>query len=202
MIKKRPAPHFILITSTMIILFSLFYFYNKNAECKRLDCLTMNNLAKFRVKEIYEDSDSNYSALLGYDNYLLRIGVQSNLEPQEAENNINARVFRMKSLFTDAPAPYPGVISDKIVCDKAFVPEFKKEKINSIWFSYFTGYLTPRLTFGACTEDQVYYKGILAFFYCPSQKKLYQLEIIAPKEDYNTNPQRYTNMLHSISCRE
>ena len=160
----------------------------------------MTGLDEFRLEEVYQDDNNIYRALLFRKNDLLRVEVRSNIPKHEAEQHIRAQITRMKALFENTVSHYPGEISDEIVCGTEFTPTFTVDELTGVEISYFTGYLNRRLVFGACTEDQAVYRGILALFYCPNQEQLFQLEIIAPNEDFFASSETYEQMLWSIHC--
>lgn len=178
----------------------LFALTQKPKSCARLECLSMTGLDEFRLEEVYQDDNNIYRALLFRKNDLLRVEVRSNIPKHEAEQHIRAQITRMKALFENTVSPYPGEISDEIVCGTEFTPTFTVDELTGVEISYFTGYLNRRLVFGACTEDQAIYRGTLALFYCPNQEQLFQLEIIAPNEDFFASSETYEQMLWSIHC--
>jgi hypothetical protein len=158
---------------------------NRFFSCSRLSCLTLNNLSQFKSKEIYQENKNIFSGLLSYKKDLLRVEVRYRIKQIEAEQHINAQIINMKGLFAKATSPYPGEISDEIDCQEKFKPTFTKIKTASgVKIAYFTGYLNQRLVFGACTEDQMFYKGVLALFYCPKQKQLFQNRNHRPKKRF------------------
>lgn len=152
------------------------------------------------MKEVYQDDESVYRALLSHDDDFLRVEVRSNIPKDDAERLIQAQITRMKGLFEKAISPYPGEISAVIECGEEFKPVFSVENVNGIEVSHFTGYLNRRLVFGACTEEQAFYGGLMALFYCPAQEQLYQLEIVAPKSNFLKEKDKYVQKLHSIDC--
>lgn len=162
----------------------------------------MTNLNQYRLKEIYQDDGAIYRALYFDQNNLLRVQVQSRISEPQSQQYRQAQIVRMKGLFANAASPYPGEISDEIACGEKFIPQLKYLQAKNLEIAYFTGYLNQRLVFGACTEDQAIYHGFLAFFYCPKQAQFFQLELIAPKEDFFRSPGKYEEMLQSISCKK
>lgn len=184
-----------------VIILVFFIIIFGKPSCSTLECLSMNDLDNFRVKEIYQKDSDIYRALHSKDSDLLRIDIRSNISEPEASKRIQVLITRMKALFENRASPYPGEISDEIACGEEFKPVFAEEKINGIQVSYITGYLNERLVLGVCTEDQVFYKEILALFYCPETNQLYQLEIIVPKNSFMENKDKYLDMLYSISCK-
>ncbi|MFZ5845498.1 MAG: hypothetical protein ACOY0S_03465 [Patescibacteria group bacterium] len=185
---------------TLIVLIVGYLVYKPS--CRRLDCLTLANLAEYKVKEVYQDDKTVYRAMLTRDQDLLRAEVHSQVSSSQASQDVQAQITRMQALFAKAVSPYPGEISQEIVCGQKFTPEFKTYEKDGLLISYFNGYLNSRLVFGACTEDQAIYRGYFALFYCPKQKQLFQLEIIAPTHNFNKSPQKYNQILESIRCRK
>lgn len=183
----------------MLIL--VFFFGKKFTSCEKLGCLYLTGVDSFEVREIYQNDKDIYRALYGKNNDLLRVEIRNIKTEDQANKSIDAQTARMKALFENAAAPYPGEITNEIVCDKRFKPVFASDTINGIAITHFTGYLNDRLTFGACTEDQAVYRGIEALFYCKNQKKLYQLEIITPNKIFAENKSRYEDVLKSLRCK-
>lgn len=196
---KKPLIAVLIFFISVIGIAGLLFYFNKN-QCDRLQCLSMIGLDEFKLRETYENSLSTYRALLANNSDLLRVEVRSDLNPDEAANLITGQTVRMKTLFADAVAPYPGEITNEISCDSKFKPVYTEEKIYGIDISSFTGYLNDRLTFGACTDEQAAYRSILSLFYCPNQKKMYQVEIISPKDIFEKNEKKYREMAHSFRC--
>lgn len=191
---------FLFFTALLLLVFLSLYLVKIRQECQKLNCLKMKNLDKFKVQEVYQDNGRFYRALLSDKNDLIRVEVKSKVEEDEAEKNIEAEITRMKALFQNAASPYPGEVSDEIECSEEFKPVFKTMKETNPKISYFSGFLNSRLTFGVCTQDQAVYKGILALFYCSKQKQVFQLEMIAPKEEFSASPEKYQEMVESAAC--
>lgn len=192
---KKP----IILFFTLIIIATISFLYISSQSCKAINCLNITDLNDYKVKSIDENSKSIFRAVYSNDSDILRINITSDVDPSRAIQYINADITRSKELFSDAPAPYPGLVSDRIVCDKEFVPKFYKEKINNTEISYFIGYLSKGMAFGACTESEAYYKGVSSIFYCEDQKKLYNLEFISQKDNFDQK--KYEELLHAISCK-
>jgi len=195
----RPKLLLIFIFCVSIVILLILYAKKLNV-CKRLGCLSIQGLNEFKVKEVYQDNNNIYRALLFKDDDLLRVDLHSSISEEEANSSIQAQITRMKALFENATSPYPGEISDEIECGEKYMPAFLEKEINGIQVSYFAGFLNKRLVFGACTDDQAAYQGILALFYCPNLSQLYQLEIIAPNEKFSKSPEVYKQILESVSC--
>lgn len=172
----------------------------KYSYCSKIECLYFEEIDKFNLKDIYEDSKSVYRALFSHNQDYLRIEIRSDVKQETADRYINAQITRMKALFENTRSPYPGEISDTISCDEKFKPDIKSDLINGINVTHFSGFLNNRMTYGACTDDQAEYRGVFTLFYCQKQNKLYQLEIFSPKEFYEANQPKYNSILNSIRC--
>lgn len=191
---------FLIFFLIILLITSLALLMVQKKKCLQLHCLEMKGLNQFQVKEVYQNDKNIYRALLSKNDDLLRVEVHYNTLPNVASQSLQAEVTKMKALFENAPAPYPGMISDEIQCDKKFKPVYRTENINGLPIHSFDGFLNDRLVFGACTENQAIYRGLMALFYCPDQKQVYTLELIAPNNQAGANND-YFEDLSSLKCR-
>ncbi len=179
----------------------IFFFLDRyrapRSLCKNLTCITLPNLYTFHQKEEYADAPDAYRALYESPSALLRIEVKKVLAEQSDQELIGA-VSRMKALFEKAPAPYPGEISDAVVCDPAYIPTYREE--NGI--RYFTGYLNNRLTFGSCSKDQAAYKGLMGFVYCSNSSLLIKLELITETAAFPSREKELLSQMVSMTCAQ
>lgn len=189
-------PKLILIIA--IVVFVLFL-ARSFMSCKNISCINIAGITSYKIDTIDQDDNEGYKAIYKNSDNILRVEIVKNIDEQQAEQIIRARVTRLKGLFSDAPAPYPGMVSDKIVCDRKFVPKFYQKDVNGNNISYFTGFLSSRMTFGTCTEDESIYKGLYVLFHCPAQQKMYQLEFIGPKNEFNED--QNIESVSSLRCR-
>lgn len=177
------------------------YLIYSKLTCQRLACLSFTDSDKYKIKELYEENKYIFRALYKKGNILLRFEVRPNTSSSEAEQATQAQLSIIRGLFEDAAAPYPGEISKIITCSQKYKPEYLVKQQNGIKISYFTGFVNERLVFGSCTDDQAVYHDTMAMFYCDTQKKLYQLEIIVPRKDYQAYSNKYQKILDSIACK-
>jgi len=195
---KRKTIFFLTLIALLVLILSTVLLWKKT--CPKYGCINIKGIEQFRTQEVYRDDNNIYRALLSNNNDYIRIEVKSAVQERLAEENIQGEIVRMKALFENALSPYPGELSNEIQCSKEFKPVLKTETINNTQVSYFTGFLNQRMVFGSCVKDQAIYKGILTLFYCPAKKQLFQLEIIAPADSFNKAPEKYQQMLESVSC--
>jgi len=167
--------------------------------CSNLSCFLMTNTNDYAIEERYSDTKEVYRALYKHNNRYIRIEARP-IDPAQKDAELHAAINRMRALFEKAPAPYPGEISDAIVCDPAFIPIMKELKNADTQLTYFIGYLNNRMTFGSCSLDQAVYKGIVAYTYCPAKKLYLSLELFAPTKDFETNSAELENQIRSLRC--
>ena len=170
-------------------------------QCHRLSCLQLSDNAVLKLTEVYEDiPGSVYRARYQMGDFIVRVDVRSDVEPDAAIDYIHGRVAGMKALYDNLRSPYPGLLSNEIVCDEGFKPTYRSfTTAQTIQIQEIVGYLNDRLTFGSCQKDQAVYRGLMVLAACPKQKMLYQIEFITPIESFN---QSYLDTLtHSLTCR-
>lgn len=170
-------------------------------SCSRISCITIKDQNKYLLKDTYEENKYIYRAMYTNSGNLLRIETRPS-SPDEANQAIQTQIVRTKGLFEDAAAPYPGEISDVIACSNEYKPVYSSKQQNGINVSHFEGYINDRLVFGSCVDDQAKYHDTLAMFYCPNQKKFYQVEVIIPRKDYINNKQENDSILNSLGCKK
>ena len=186
----------IAVLLVVLLLFGKIFF------CQRLSCIKMSGLDKFRIKDIYQENNNNFRALYGYNDKILRVETTRQTSQFTADQYINAGIAQIKGLFTDALAPYPGVASNTITCEKKYQPVFNKiVTSDKLEISSFIAYLNRNLTYGSCTDNLATYRGISAYFYCPKNKLTYHLEIIAQRHEFESSEKDYQNMIKSIKCK-
>ncbi|HJX59418.1 MAG TPA: hypothetical protein VJ481_02580 [Patescibacteria group bacterium] len=180
---------------------ALFLIFNHFWKCEGLRCLSFTGLENYKTIEVYKNDASSYKAMLSIDSgELLRVETRYGWEPSQAQKYISSETQRIKGLFADAPAPYPGDVSNEIVCAKEYAPKYFEKNIGDTKLYYFLGNMNSRLTLGGCSPAQAVYKVQLGWIYCSQQKNLYQLEFIVPASSYDKNPERYEGVLVSIRC--
>jgi hypothetical protein len=155
------------------------------------------------LKDVYEEKrGSVFRGLytIGQGPELLRVDVRSGIDEIIAVDYIQERIAGMKAMYDNIRSPYPGLLSNEITCDDAYKPTYVSYETSSgIEITQIDGFLTDRLVFGACTKEQIAYRGMTLLFTCPADKQLYNLEFIAPTSAY---PERkFETIAHSLTCR-
>lgn len=109
------------------------------------------------------------------------------------------KLEQIKVLYQPRFSTYPEVITREITCEDKYKPLFGQVNSGSLTIYYAIGQLTERLTFGACADDLIKYRGIQAFYRCsdpPAEIELTVAEAISGKlsEDFPHN------LVSSITC--
>ena len=140
--------------------------------------LLSQELQGFRVDGHISDEESTKLTLRSSRD-VLRIEAISGIDKKSADALIEDEIITIRALYGAALSPYPGQISNQIVCNKKFMPVFGKKE-NELNYSYFVLFATERLTYGACSEDLVRYKAILAWTYCLERSSFYRIQLFSP----------------------
>ena len=90
------------------------------------------------------------------------------------------KISAFDALYADAPSPYPGEVSNKIVCNDQFKPVYREEITDHASYKYFLLHSTERFGLGACTEDAIKYKHLIGWMYCPQKNMLFIIKYFTP----------------------
>lgn len=169
--------------------------------CQGLNCVRIADRESYKIKQVYEDNPYIFRALYQKGNNLLRVDIHSNFSKSESDQVVQSQLAKIKGLFEDAAAPYPGEISDQIHCSDEFKPVYSSTRQNGIDISSFAAFVNDRLTFGSCTADQANYHDTMVMFYCAGQKNSIQIEILVPRQTHFENPEKTQKILDSVGCK-
>lgn len=129
---------------------------------------------------------------------VIRIKIIDKIDGESALRYIEDREYEIGTLYRETHSPYPGMISNAIDIPDELMPKRVYVSISGedVPVILLTG--TPRFTYGATAEELVRYRGGKAFFHCRQQKRLYEVELFIPKEDYTEK--MVLDILRSFSC--
>lgn len=169
-------------------------------RCIKISCIEIENKELFIMQQIYQDDKYTYKALMRKDNQILRIQVNHKLDANAAKQIINSNISSIKALYDNTFSPYPGVISKEITCTDEFKPDYSlNDDITKL--TKVDTYLNQNLTIGVCNQQQITYRTLIRYLYCPDQKQLYNLELIVPMASYSAKPEAYNQTADSIRCK-
>ena len=154
-----------------------------------ISCTNENDKTKkfegFELQETYKEDAVKKVFLYKNEENILRLKIIKNVDEDSAKNLINGEVLTMEALYGNALSPYPGAISNEIVCGSKFMPNKGNFFYNQVNATYFIAYLSERLTYGACAEDLAVYEGVISWAYCSKKREFRQMEFISPKNSFS-----------------
>jgi hypothetical protein len=174
---------------------------NTLVSCQTYECLLIPGKNVWKIQMIYEKDGSAFRGLLTHPKYFIRLERYSHIPQQTAIELTKIRLMQIQGLFDTARSPYPGVITDRIVCDDTYKPHPNIVTTTSgIGITYFSAFLNDRLQYGICTDDQIVYKVYTALFSCQQTNDWYSVEIIVPKANAATDS-AYVGLFRQIGCQ-
>ncbi len=178
----------------------LFAFAMSYHTCDRLTCISVSGKHTWKEIDAYEHTAKTYRALFQANTYRVRVEKNSGLTTDDAALLMKVNMMKISGLFDDARSPYPGALSDRIVCDHAYKPDIRHMTNDSqLPITYYTGWLNDRLQFGSCLDSELPYKSYNAYAYCPREKALYHLEWIINRS--KDNEDEYMNSMRTMRCQ-
>lgn len=103
----------------------------------------------------------------------------------EAQKIIDGKILTIEAQYGNELSPYPGMISNEIVCSQDMTPKKQVIKVGPLSISYFVASLTNRLTYGNCVDSETPYRSFIAWTFCPAKEEYRQLELIYPKANFD-----------------
>ncbi len=188
----------ILIIGLCSLLLAFFAFNNK---CSGIDCIIFKDSKDYKLKEVYQSDETSYRSLFEKELIKLRVDIKSEIKPEKADKDIEITIAKMQRLYEKERSPYPGEISDTIECDEKYIPNWSSKTVRGIKINYATALLNERLVYGDCSENQTKNKSLLVLFYCDNQKKIYNLEFIDDKIDFDKKSEYYLSTIDTLACR-
>ncbi|MBI5614076.1 hypothetical protein HY947_04090 [Candidatus Gottesmanbacteria bacterium] len=193
------ARKLLILVLICLITLGAIYVIQKN-KCKPWGCFEFEGDTSFLLKETYFTSNTVFRGLFSNDSVIMRIDRRILSKSESPENEFNARVMRFSEMFTKAPAPYPGDISDAIVCPDNMIPEKKEIPIQNGKLTYFLAHYGKRQNFGVCSMVDSAGIGVYAVLYCEKDNELQQVEFFS--SGYTSGEEKYLNKLvQSIWCK-
>jgi len=193
---KKILALFVLI---IIVIGSLFLILGN--PCNGYSCLDFKNKESFKETEQIENTQASYRGLLTKGDIRIRLEAYSAASQKIAEGFTQTKVMLLQGLFETVRSPYPGVLSNEIVCEERFKPTTKEIIIGGAKATVVTGFLNDRLQYGSCLESQLTFTGKTAMFYCDTQKKWYYFETIS-KRGENGLDLETTHLIQSLKCQK
>lgn len=191
---------------TAIVILILYFTVKEPSEEKILSSrdvlldlgLLSDKLEKFEIDEYFFDEHEIATKVTLRDSKnIFKIEAITDIDIKSADILINDKILTIKALYGNALSPYPGEISNELICNEKFMPEFNTKKTDRLSYSYFILFANDRFTYGACSEDLIEYKSILAWTYCDEKNIFYQFELFSSIESFSESN---LELITSFSC--
>ncbi len=170
--------------------------------CSTYECLVFPEKNLWKIQTVYEKDSNVFRGLLERPDYFVRLERVSLLQQQQSADNLTKiRLMQIQGLFDTAQSPYPGVITDRIVCADTYKPNPDiLTTASGVGITYFSAFLNSRLQYGICTDDQIVYKVYTALFSCQQTDDWYSVELIVPKGKASSDS-AYIGLFRQIGCQ-
>lgn len=111
---------------------------------------------------------------------VLRLKVVHGVSRGAAERLIENEVLSTRALYSDALAPYPDALSNRVTVEQRAVPEFRSVDQKGAHIQYIVAFLSAGMTYGIQSAADAPYRGVLAWVFCEKLKEARSLELIRP----------------------
>jgi len=180
----------------LFIFVLLFFSAGVSIQAKESFGLTSKILKGFQLLTIDESPDG---AAFEYkhDQELLRIENINGLDKHSANILINDDILSIRAIYANSFSPYPGDLSNEIVCNEVYQPTYHEQSIEKIFFRYVKLYSTQRLGLGACNIDNIKYRHLIGWIYCEKRQELNTVRYYIPIEQ---NEKSLEDFILSFRC--
>ncbi len=189
------------ILGSIALLIIGFVLIKKFISCSAYQCLVFPGKESWHTREVYEETQTGWRGLITDSRFLVRLEEVNSVDAKDAGELTKITTMKLLGLFDSARSPYPGAITNEVVCQDQFKPKggvFTNNK--NIDVSFYTAYLDGRMQYGSCVEDQVSYRGSLGIFYCPNVREWYEIELLVPKGQKEPSD-GYKSLFYAVHCQ-
>lgn len=162
--------------------------------------ISMESADNYEIKNQFtrDTPKVKYSEVVATNgNITLNIKRISGLNEKESKEYTNDITLQLESLFEVAPAAYPGVLTQQVVCPSEFKPIINHTEKESTDITLFTLYANSQFTYGVCSPDLISYKSLFAIILCKNTNNVFEIKLFVPVESFD-NKLYYT--MNSFSC--
>jgi hypothetical protein len=136
-------------------------------------------LKSYSLEEYNLQTDSEIFILRSKGRHL-RIEKIMGIDEASARILSEDEIFSIKALYANILSPYPGEVSHQIVCNPQYQPQYFSYQNEQMRWEYVFLYSTDRFGLGACHEDILGYRHIIAWILCREKETLYIVRYYAP----------------------
>lgn len=116
---------------------------------------------------------------------LLKVEVMAGLSREEAQMMQEERMAIIRSLFSNLPSPYPGMVTNTVVVADEMRPQLQMVSVGGQDLPLYILMSSSRYTYGAVPTEMVSFLGGLFFIFDESSGTLYRLDYFLPKEEFS-----------------
>ena len=116
---------------------------------------------------------------------ILKIEVIDNLAPEEATRSREERLTMLNSLFSNVPAPYPGMITNAVTIPESLRPRRLEVSVGGTVQPLHVLPASPRHTYGVTEEAQAAFQAGVLFLYDRTNRTFYRLDLFMPSADFS-----------------
>lgn len=191
----------LLLVTVFLLGLITFVVYKFSSGCDKFYCFSIDGLNDWKIEETFENDKGVWRGIVTAGNYRVRIYKVPDLSMEKAEEISKTAKMNILGLFDTAKSPYPGVISDKVVCADEFKPKTSSVKFaDNYEVELISSNLNSRMQYGDCNSEQLNYKVYVLMFYCKNSKSWLQTEFFTDFKS-SLNEEYFNNLFKSIRCK-
>jgi len=111
---------------------------------------------------------------------LLKIEMIRDLGPEEAARTREERLTMLNSLFSNVPAPYPGMITNQVTMPDVLRPRKLEITVTGVPLPLFILPASARHTYGVTEESQAAFQAGVFFLYDQPGRTFYRFDLFLP----------------------
>lgn len=171
-------------------------FANKKNNINQNDSLKISSKELENFSLLNKQLDIEKNVIYTYDNNEKKLNIEkkNNISESEANNFIKDELIKIESAFSSSPSPYPGRITNEIICDKDKLLQIKTNENN---LRYITTYSNSRFGVGVCNEDEIEYHYLIGWIHCSNNQELYTIRYFLPIKE---NREELENFYNNLEC--
>ena len=116
---------------------------------------------------------------------LLKIEVIRDLSPEEAARSQDERLTMLNSLFSNVPAPYPGMITNRVTMPDSLRPRMLEIVVAGVSLPLYALPASARHTYGVTEESQAAFQAGVLFLYDQVGRTFYRCDLFIPAAGFS-----------------
>lgn len=197
---KKPHLNLLLIIFGVILLTSAIIFaFVSGIICLGYHCYLPLVIRNYSLENVYRQNREYFISSYRLNGIQILLNVKKINLGDSQENSSEQKLEQIRTLYQPRFSTYPEVISREIICQDKYQPSFGQAATENLTIYYAIGLLTDRLTFGACADDLIKYRGIQMFYRCSSPPTDIELTVATPIPT-EISPDFFIRLTESVTC--